>query len=101
MPRVPRGPPTEPGILDIERDLGARDLLHDRGRRDLARDPGWRDLADDPGRQELQVLGASPEVVLRETFGISGGVLLLKRAKARSPQDSSNPPSSERPASPP
>jgi hypothetical protein len=81
MPRVPRGPPIEPGILDIEHDPGALDLLRDVGRRDLARDPGWRDLADDPGRQDLRVLGVSPGILTPETFSISGGVLLLKRAR--------------------
>jgi len=87
VPRVPRGPPTEPGILDIERDLGAHDLLHDHGRRDLAKDPGQRDLADDRGRQDLQVLGVSLEMGLPKFCGISGGVLPSKKTKAHPPTD--------------
>jgi hypothetical protein len=89
MPRIPRGPPAEPGVLDIEQDLGSLDLVRDIGRRDLARDPGWRDLMDDPGRQDLRVLGALPGVMRPETLSISGGVMLLKRARARPPSGTS------------
>lgn len=87
MPRIPPGPPAEPGALDLERDRGARDLLLDLGRRDLAKDPGRRDLADDAGRIELDVLGALPEMSPSETFAISGGTLLLKKARARPPRE--------------
>lgn len=89
MARVPPGPPIEPGTLDLEHDLGARDLLRDLGRRDLARDPGHRDISSDAGQQELEVLGASPAMALSGSFGISGGVVRVKKARARPPRDSS------------
>ena len=90
MSRIPRGPPVEPGFLDIRRDLGARDFLYDRGRRDLANDPGRRDLEDDPGRIELQVLGVPSQVARPETLGISGGVVTLRRTKARSSRETTD-----------
>jgi len=97
MPHVPRGPPTEPGFLDLRRDLGSLDFLNDLGRRDVANDPGRRDLADDPGRLELQVLGVSLEVTAPQTMGISGGFLTLHRAHPRSPREAPGETSNDQP----
>jgi len=91
MTRIPRGPPLEPGFLDIRRDLGARDFIDDRGRRDLANDPGRRELDHDPGTLELQVLGVPPELALQRTLGISGGILTSSRPKARSSREVADP----------
>jgi len=83
---TPRGPPREPGVLDLERDRGTRNLLQDFGQRDLAKDLGLRDVADDLGQRERELLGASPEVVAPEIRSISGGVLFLNRYRSRLPR---------------